>query len=342
MLELTEFEWRLLNDFQRDFPLLPQPFSALATHLAVTEAEVLASLTRLQDSGKLSRVGAVFKPHRIGFSTLTALAVPIAELEMVAKLVNDYVEVNHNYQREHHYNLWFVLTAASEQRIQQVLAEIEQRTACQPLNLPLLEEFHIDLGFDLSNRFKHQQRLHQLEFNQPDRAEIMLTPDNLNAIIGAIQSGLPLVSQPYATIGKNIGLTENAVLAGIATLLEQGIIKRFGVVVRHHELGYRANAMVVWDIADDQVSALGKQLGEFEWVTLSYRRPRRLPDWRYNLFTMIHGQNRDQVLAQIAQIKAECGLESIASEVLFSVRRFKQRGARYVASNEKMAALATE
>jgi DNA-binding Lrp family transcriptional regulator len=261
-------------------------------------------------------------------------------------LISDYVEVNHNYQREHHYNLWFVLTATSEQRIQQVLAEIERRTACQPLNLPLLEEFHIDLGFALSSRFKRNQAMEstprQLEFNQFERAEIMLTPDNLNALIGAIQSGLLLLSQPYAAIGKNIGLTENEVLAGIATLLEQGIIKRFGVVVRHHELGYRANAMVVWDIPDDQVSALGKQLGEFDCVTLSYRRPRRLPDWRYNLFTMIHGQDREQVLAQIAHIKAQCGLELIVSEVLFSVRRFKQRGARYVASNEKMAALATE
>jgi DNA-binding Lrp family transcriptional regulator len=337
---MTDLEWRLLNDFQRDFPLLTNPFSAMAASLAVTESEVLDSLTKLQQCGKVSRVGAVFKPHRIGSSTLAALAVPLAELEAVAQLISDYVEVNHNYQREHHYNLWFVITAATEQRIQQVLNEIELRTGYPLLNLPLLEDFHIDLGFDLVSRFNRddcvmESARRQLEVKQFDHFELRMEPDNQNALIGAIQLGMPLVPQPYAEIGKTIGLNESAVIAGIANLLEQGIIKRFGVVVRHHELGFRSNAMVVWDIPDEQVSALGQQMGGFNFVSLCYRRPRRLPAWRYNLFTMIHGQNREEVLTQIAQLKSQCELENESYEVLFSCRRFKQRGAHYVVPNEK-------
>ncbi len=149
------------------------------------------------------------------------------------------------------------------------------------------------------------------------------------ALIAAIQGGLPLVPEPYAEIGRRIGLDEVEVIARLRRLQAAGVIKRLGVVVRHHELGYRANAMTVWDIPDDRVDSLGTCMGRFDFVTLCYRRPRRLPDWPYNLFTMIHGRDRDEVLANIARLRRECGLDGIAHEVLFSRRRFKQRGAIY-------------
>ncbi|MDH4234883.1 MAG: Lrp/AsnC family transcriptional regulator [Gallionella sp.] len=330
---MTPLELHLLNDFQRDFPLAPAPFGVIAGRLGVSEAEVLERFAQLQASGKVSRVGAVFRPHSIGSSTLAALAVPQDELDEVAQLVSSYADVNHNYEREHQYNLWFVVTASDEARVQEVLGEIERLTGYQPLHLPMLEDFHIDLGFDLSKPHKRCSTAAQQgasgAVSQPRRA---LPQSSATALIGAIQHGLPLVARPFAEIGAGIGLAENEVIAGIARLLEQGVIKRIGVVVRHHELGYRANAMVVWDIPDDQVSAMGHRLGSFDFVTLCYRRPRRLPDWRYNLFTMIHGQHRDEVLDLVAQLKEQCGLEKVAHEVLFSRRRFKQCGARYVAN----------
>lgn len=149
------------------------------------------------------------------------------------------------------------------------------------------------------------------------------------ALIGAMQSGLPLCSHPYAEIGKRTGMSETEVIQRLQRLLAEGFIKRLGVVVRHHELGYRANAMVVWDVPDKQVSELGHCLGKFEFITLCYQRPRRLPDWRYNLFCMIHGRDRDEVLKHVEFVKEQCRLEDIPHDVLFSQRRFKQRGARY-------------
>jgi DNA-binding Lrp family transcriptional regulator len=112
-------------------------------------------------------------------------------------------------------------------------------------------------------------------------------------------------------------------------MIDAGIIKRLGVVVRHHELGYRANAMVVWDVPDERVDVLGQQLGRQDCVTLCYRRPRRLPDWPYNLFCMVHGRDRDDVRACIGRMAEGLGLETVPHTVLFSGRRFKQRGARY-------------
>ena len=148
-------------------------------------------------------------------------------------------------------------------------------------------------------------------------------------LIRAIQGGLPMVERPFAAIGREIGMREQGVINRIAELTEDGDIKRFGVVVRHKELGYRANAMVVWDLPDEWVDRLGESIGRMPFVTLSYRRPRRPPDWPYNLFTMIHGRDRSSVLAQLEQIKQRMGMTDIACAVLFSGRRFKQCGARY-------------
>lgn len=149
-------------------------------------------------------------------------------------------------------------------------------------------------------------------------------------LIAAIQSGLPLVSEPYKAIAEQVGESEQWVLERLAKLQASGDIKRFGVVVRHHELGFTSNAMVVFDVPDDQVSRIGKAIAKAGLVSLCYRRPRVLPQWPYNLFCMIHGQDRETVLEQIARIRRLHGLEPCPYSVLFSRRRFKQRGARYV------------
>ncbi len=148
-------------------------------------------------------------------------------------------------------------------------------------------------------------------------------------LVRAIQDGLPFDPRPYAAIGRAIGMPEAEVLERLEGLIAQGDIRRLGVVVRHRELGYRANAMVVWDIPDDRVNELGPLIGRQPFVNLCYRRPRHLPQWPYNLFCMIHGRSREGVLHNLAELIDRCGLEAIPHDVLFSRRRFKQRGANY-------------
>ena len=147
--ELTELDRRLLNDFQQDFPLSPTPYADMARRLGVTEEEVLARLEALKSAGAVSRVGAVVRPNTVGVSTLAAMAIPPEQLESVATLVNGYTEVNHNYEREHRLNLWFVATAPEAARLQAVLDDIAARSGCEVLSFPLVEDYHIDLGFDL-------------------------------------------------------------------------------------------------------------------------------------------------------------------------------------------------
>lgn len=157
----------------------------------------------------------------------------------------------------------------------------------------------------------------------------MVLNESDRRLVAAIQGGLPLCSHPYAAIAERLSMDEQAVIQAIARLQERGIIKRMGIVVRHHELGYTANAMVVWDVPDERLEQVGKALGGESCVTLCYQRPRRLPKWPYNLFSMIHGKDRQRVLNYIDSLIEAHALDEIPHRILFSGRRFKQRGARY-------------
>lgn len=148
-VQLSALEKCLLNEYQRGFPLCPAPYAGIAQQLGVTETEVIDTLQSLQRRGLVSRVGPVFAPNRAGASTLAAMAVPESRLAQVAALVSRFEEVNHNYQREHVYNLWFVVTAPGAERVAQVLDEIEALTGIAVLDLPLERSFYIDLGFPL-------------------------------------------------------------------------------------------------------------------------------------------------------------------------------------------------
>jgi len=146
---LTDLEKRLLDSYQHGFPLTPQPYRDIARELGSDEATVIATLERLKNMGLISRVGAVVTPHRAGWSTLAAMAVPPARLEAVAGLVSGFPEVNHNYEREHCLNLWFVVTGPDVAQVRSVLRAIEARTGLAVLDLPLVEAFRLDLGFAL-------------------------------------------------------------------------------------------------------------------------------------------------------------------------------------------------
>lgn len=149
MMQLTALHKVLLNNYQQDFPLSPRPYLEIAATLGVTEAEVLAALTELANQRFISRIGLIIQPNQLGVSCLVAMAIPDPQLQIVADIVSSYTEVNHNYEREHAFNLWFVLIANNEQHLQNVLTEIEQKTGFLTMRLPLIADYFINLGFEL-------------------------------------------------------------------------------------------------------------------------------------------------------------------------------------------------
>jgi DNA-binding Lrp family transcriptional regulator len=344
-------EFALLNCFQRDFPLVPQPYLSLAHQLGCSEQTVINTLAQLKQAGAISRIGAVFRPNVIGVSTLAAFAVPENRLQEVADLVSAHPAVNHNYQREHHYNLWFVLTAINQQVLQHGITALEKQcNTGTMLVLPLVEEYHIDLGFDLkldpSCNFKAptapiaETPVHK---NAGQTSKFLPQAFVLNAkqrrLVEAMQNGLSLQSRPYAALIDD----EDFCLAQLTDWIASKVIRRFGVVVQHHALGYQSNAMVVFNIADDAVTQLGQRIACSGMVSLCYQRPRRLPHWPYNLFCMLHGKSREEVQSRLNTLLKTYEIEADQYAVLFCCKRYKQRGAHYQdhrlagASNKKEA-----
>jgi siroheme decarboxylase len=155
------------------------------------------------------------------------------------------------------------------------------------------------------------------------------TLDDLDRqLIVATQAGLPLDARPYDVIGRALGIDGGQVRERLAHLLDAGVIRRIGAVPNHYALGYSANGMTVWDVDDGRVDALGLAVGALHFVTHCYRRPRRPPLWRYNLFAMVHGRSRDQVEQQARQIGSLLGSACRAHDVLYSSRILKKTGLR--------------
>lgn len=322
---MSPSQLELLNCFQHAFPLVPRPFGEVGRRLGRSERWVLDTLAGLQAHGTVSRVGAVFAPNTVGASTLAALSVPPSRLAEVAARVSAHPAVTHNYARDHARNLWFVVTAADEASLAISLAAIEEVARCGPLlDLRLEEEYHIDLGFDLASPSAPKKEI--VVRRRPERIALSAV-DRL--LVDALAEGLPLVSAPFEKLGAALGLEESATLGRVEQWSRQGTIRRFGIVVRHAELGFGANAMAVWDVPDAQVTSLGETLARVPGVTLCYRRRTAPPDWTYNLFCMVHGASPAPVRTLLDTAARLCGLDRYPGAVLPTLARFKQRGATH-------------
>ncbi len=166
------------------------------------------------------------------------------------------------------------------------------------------------------------------------RAVALEPPATLDAadrrLIVETQGGLPLVPRPYHALAERLGMTPEDVMARMQRLLDAGIIRRIGAVPNHYALGYAANGMSVWDVPDPCVQEIGKQIGELNFVSHCYHRPRLLPDWPYNLFAMVHGRDRNEVEAKVAEIARLLGKADRGHAVLYSTRILKKTGLRLI------------
>ena len=322
---------RLIDEYQSGFPVEARPFRTVADGLGIEEADALDRVRRLRSRGIYRRFGAVLNPPVIGSSTLAAVRAPEDRFEEVADAINDYRQVNHNYRRDHAWNMWFVVTAGSRDSRDRILAEIEERTGCAVLNLPMLTDYYIDLEFPVVNddRFARES-LAETEVSATRIAEDATA--DLSALdrrlLVEIGDGFPLSATPYADIAEAVDADRDSVLAAVERLLADGCIKRVGCVVNHVVTGFDSNCMVVWDVPDDRLDDRGSAVGSLPYVTLCYHRPRRPEhDWSYNLFTMVHGRQPEAVDAVVDELSEE--YLPVEHERLYSTETLKQTGAQY-------------
>lgn len=316
----------LLNQWQRGFPLVDEPFAEIGAALGMKCSQVLDRYQRLKNSGAFSRIGGVFAPGAGGASLLAAMAVPPHLLERVAALVSAQPGVNHNYEREHDINLWFVVTGRDAQEVEQQLRSIEAATSLPVLRLPMLRAFRIDTAFDLEAHSHDQQGSGR---TRTAAAPIALHEEPLAALV---EQGLALCSRPFDLWAERLDCDVPHIHSQLARWTDLGSLSRFGVVVRHHEVGFRANAMTVFQVPQEMLEHCGDALAHFPGVTLVYQRA-VAEGWPFNLYCMVHGRDRFNVLQTLSSAIRHARLSNYPSRILFSRTRFKQTGARRFASH---------
>lgn len=310
----------LLDDWQRDFPVTARPFGVLAQALGTTEQDVITRLKAKRDAGQISRVGTTVAPNTISASTLAAVAAPDDRIDEVARIIGEEPGVNHSYLRENEWNLWFVVTGPDRAHVDAALSRIGKRSGLRVLDLRLVRPFNLDLGFSLRSPDDGPRLV-----APPPDSSVLEAGDR--ALVQALLRGLPFVERPYQAVAQVLGRSETEIMARIRVLSGARVISRFGVIVRHRALGWRANAMVVWDLTHDAITSAGPVLAVQPGVTLCYERRPVEGVWPYRLYSMIHARSRSEALARLEAAAALPELADVPHLALFSSRCFKQTGA---------------
>ncbi|MCP4333734.1 MAG: Lrp/AsnC family transcriptional regulator [Gammaproteobacteria bacterium] len=325
---MNELCRQFINRYQGSFPLVEDPYTPVAAELGIDRDKLIQLIQGLLDEGLLSRFGPLYDASSMGGSiTLAALSVAPESYEDVTSLVNAMPEVAHNYQREHSLNMWFVIATETPELLQQTLDRIKQATGLPVYNFPKLQTFYLGLWLHLDA----DGGVGTEPIPGPLKQGGMIIDELDRRIVQSTQEGLPLQPAPYGEIAKTCDSDAQTVIQRMQRMLDRGVIRRIGAVPNHYRLGLNANGMSVWDVDDTRLLEQGARIGRLEFVSHCYQRPRHLPLWPYNLFAMIHGHDRDEVMLKQLQVVDLLGSSCRQHDVLFSTRILKKTGLRLVA-----------
>ena len=336
---LTRLDRAISNAFQGGFPVVERPFEPAAAALRDRGIDVTATglrerIAALNEAGTLSRFGALVNAEAIGgTATLVAMHAPEARFDEVAESVNTHREVAHNYEREHpHLNMWFVVSVADEDRVREVLDEIETETGQETYNLPKQREFRVEAKFLLDGPIEDGDV--DLSHAGPDVTPTdrqALTPAERDLVV-EIQGGLPITDTPYADVAAAIDREPAWVVETIKRFEREGKVRRVGVVPNHYALGYTENGMTVWNVPDDLVDTVGPAVASLPFVTHCYQRPRHEGVWPYNFFAMTHGRSESESDRRIQQVRETMAEHWAVGDddwdSLFSTQILKKTGIR--------------
>jgi siroheme decarboxylase len=329
--QLTDVDRELLNAVQWDFPLEARPFAALAERLGVSEPVVRERVQHVKSAGVLRQLSAIFDTRALGYSSaLVAAKIAPERVDEAAAVMSAHPGVSHNYKRNHAYNLWYTIAVPPGDSLEDHVDVLHRDSgALVTRRLPTLKLYKIGVKLDMTGRTGADARTEVLEHERPERREHMDAPELSDLEIAAIrvvQEDLPLVERPFAAQGDLIGCSEDEVLALLASFKERKLMRRFAAVMNHRSAGYKANAMGVWAVPDDQLDEIGPAMAGFARVSHCYRRP-TYDDWPYSIFTMVHGMNARECEETIAAIRDETGVDEYA--LLWSVKEYKKTRVRY-------------
>jgi DNA-binding Lrp family transcriptional regulator len=329
--ELQDLDRELLNAVQWDFPLTEEPYAALAERMDLTERALRDRVARLKDLGVLRQLSAIFDTRALGYnSALVAAKIDPDRVDEAAAVVSAHPGVSHNYKRNHAYNLWYTIAVPPGDSLDDHVDVLHRESgALVTRKLPTLKLYKIGVKLDMTGATAADARAEVLEHEKPERRPDMVAP-TLSALeiaaIGVVQEDLPLVERPFAAQGELIGCSESDVLDMLRSFKERKLMRRFAAVMNHRNAGFKANAMGVWAVPEEELEELGPAMAGFAAVSHCYRRP-TYDDWPYSVFTMVHGRTARDCEATVEAIRAETGVDEFA--LLWSIKEYKKVRVRY-------------
>ena len=328
---------KLLNLIQSKFPMVDRPYLELAGELEVEENEVISRLEDLKRQNVVRQISAIFDTRRLGYkTTLVAFAFEPEQLNAGALFINRHPGVSHNYAREgSYYNLWFTLAVPSDGDLQATVEWMAAETGALNFRvMPTLRFFKIGVNFDMVQQ-RSAAHNYSPDYSNKDGGERTPAPDWNQAqpvsefdkdVIRELQEDLPLVPRPFDAMSERLGMDNTRLFALADEYQERKIMRRFSAVLHHRRSGFRANAMVVWQVPPERAEEVGMTMAQHSAVTHCYERP-TFPDWPYSHFSMIHATTQEEC-EQIAREISEA-TQVTDNLLLYSTREYKKTRVRY-------------
>ena len=309
----------ILSRIQKQFPLVARPFKVIADELNMREDEVLSILQEEKKNGIIRQTSAIFDTKRLGYnSSLVAFKIPHAKIDDAVKIINSHPGISHNYERNHDFNIWFTVAVGPDSKLglDKTVAIIAKLTEAEDfIMLPTLKLFKISVKLDTTGTDEKKEKVKRVV-----HSEIELTPLH-HEIIQRIQYDIEITQEPFKKIVDALNIEYDTLFSILSQLQEAGIMRRFASILNHRKAGFSANAMVVWDVDESQGNEIGEKAATFSAVSHCYLRP-KYPNWKYNLFTMVHGKSTEETNAIIDEMAKE--IESHSHMPLYSSREFKK------------------
>ena len=330
MTSMDDLDKEILNEIQWSFPLVTRPFDAIAKKFNTTPEIVKERLNSLKESGVLRQLSAIFDTRKLGYtSSLVAMEIESDKLEHVASQINRHPGVSHNYERDHQFNLWFTLAVPPGADLKTELEKFNVLKGIKKVRmLPTLQLFKIGVKLDLVDEKKHEIAPTE------DKKEIKNTKfeptEQDKDFIRELQKNMEIIDEPFVNAAKNLGITEDEVFAKMKHYEDVGVMRRFAAILRHRQVGFTANGMIVWKVPEDRITSVGQTLGSFPQVSHCYERP-TYDDWPYNVFSMIHCKTHDEAYDVAKTIQDQINVDEY--KILFSSREFKKTRVEYFVEN---------
>jgi len=327
---LAESDKELLNEIQWTFPLVTRPFDAIAKKFDTTPEIIKEKLNNLKEIGVLRQLSAIFDTRKLGYtSSLVAMEIEHDKLEHVASQINRHPGVSHNYERDHQFNLWFTLAVPPGADLNSELEKFNVLNGIKKVRmLPTLQLFKIGVKLDMVDDKKHEVAPTE-EKKEIKNIKFEPTEDDKD-FIRELQKDMEIIDEPFVNAAKNLGITEDELFSKMKHYESMGVLRRFAAILRHRQVGFTANGMIVWKVPEDRITSVGETLGSFPQVSHCYERP-TYDDWPYNVFSMIHCKTHDEAYEVAKIIQDQIDVNEY--KILFSSREFKKTRVEYFVEN---------